>query len=175
MTIPTEALAIAVIDQTVRDLDIKPVTAQDAKAVYESRLFWLSDSPSTWAQSRRHWLESAGFGVDKATRAIRAKLAKEGITVDNAIPPVDMIRPEPNYVYTVGERRLLKMLPHGELFVADGDVEQALMTRHRSRDSLIEKGALESFGESMFRVPEDVDPMAKHPKVSRQVPLDAVA
>lgn len=150
-------LAVHVIHQAVRDLDINTNKPEEAQAVYEARLFWLKDDGG-WKNSRDHWLKLAGFDPEKATTAIRRKLTAEGVTLDEQVR-VTPVRRE--FVYSVGERKLLQSMPTGEMFEAEGDLLRMLQASHKCRQSLIEKGVLQSFGDAMFFVPAHVEPLAK--------------
>lgn len=162
-------LAVAVVVQSMRDLDLKPTNSEGQQTVYEARLFWLKDDGG-WKRSREDWLTKAGFNPQKATAAIRAKLTKDGVTLDDALPEPD--RPTTDYFFAAGERKLLWKLPRG-MFEADGKLAVQLQRSERSREGLMAKGALTDLGDGHYFVPENVNPKAKSPQESLRVPVTA--
>ncbi len=144
----SDRLAVHVIHQAARDLDLTPTSADEEQSVYEARLFWLKDDGG-WKASRDTWLTLAGFDPQNATAAIRKKLAANGVTLDE---PFRLRERKPPFVFDMEERRALRDLPKGEAF----HISEFPGLTHKRLGRLMDKGAVTPITGGFFIVPRDL-------------------
>lgn len=152
---PNQTLAVHVVHQALRDLDITPKDAVTEQAIYEARLWWLKDT-GPWKRSRVIWLELARFDPEKATEEVRKKLQEDGITLDSPIPQT------PVPVFTQRERHVLRHFePFGEVFYPEGKMKKAMDKFSHCFGRLTERGTIQKMDNETFMIPADLNLFAR--------------